>query len=98
MATKFIVMEHGYEYNDEYYHQPHCDGSVGTPTVIFSTRAKAEKEAKRLNDASGKTHRYLYEYDEEFYDLVEDQGKSIEEAIKIQGPKEIFYVVEVEEG
>jgi hypothetical protein len=93
MSKKYIVMERGFEYDDEY----HREGEGGEPVKIFDTKVAAEQEASRLNNDTWKTHGYLYEYDyDEGYEQLIQGGLSIEDAVKKIGPKKIFYVVEVD--
>jgi len=42
----FVVVEVGFDYNDEVYFQPECGG--GKPIHIYSSKKKAEQEAQRL--------------------------------------------------
>lgn len=48
----YVIVEAGWEYNDEYYHRPECDG--GTPKFWFkaSEKALAEQETDRLNETA----------------------------------------------
>lgn len=96
MSKKYIVMERGYEYNDENY----SDGNGGSPKKIYNTKEEAVTEMKALNANSWKTHSHLYEYNYEdgYKDLINDEGKTIEEAVKEIGPMDVFYVVAVEEA
>jgi hypothetical protein len=92
MAKKYIVLERSYEYNDETYDV----GEGGEPKVIFDTKAEADKEAKRLNDDSWRTHEYLYEYHDRYYDAIQENDMSVKDAVSVYGPLEIFYVKPVE--
>jgi len=47
MKTGYLVVENGYEYNDEIYHTPESEGS--TPKKMFYDLEKAKKHAKELN-------------------------------------------------
>lgn len=92
VATKYIVLERSYEYNDETY-----DASEGgEPKVVFDTKVAAEKEAKRLNDDTWRTHEYLYEYHDRYYDAIHKHGMSIKDAASVLGSLNIFYVMPVE--
>jgi hypothetical protein len=92
MPKKYLVMERVYEYNDETYDER--DG--GTPKTLYDDKADAEKEATRLNKLTWKTHGYLYEYHEDYYDSLREEDLNIEEAVKKQGPLDVFYVSSVE--
>lgn len=50
MSKVYVVIESGWEYNDEYYHRA-CDGAsnVGKPTRVFTERPKAAARARELN-------------------------------------------------
>lgn len=45
-----MVIESGWEYNDEYYHMA-CDGDtrLGRPTKVFMDRVKASAKARELD-------------------------------------------------
>lgn len=43
----YILMETGYEYNDETYNPPECGG--GKPRSVYKDRAKAVAEATKCN-------------------------------------------------
>jgi hypothetical protein len=58
----YVLMEIGWEYNDENYYRPESEG--GTPKKVFMDLAKANRECAELNEAS-KNHIANYEYDEE---------------------------------
>ena len=42
----YIILEAGYEYNDEYYYRPESEG--GTPKNTFLDKEKAEKKQQEL--------------------------------------------------
>jgi hypothetical protein len=45
--TVFVLMEQGWDYNDEVYFQPECGG--GTPNKIYTSEKEALAEMKRRN-------------------------------------------------
>jgi hypothetical protein len=45
--TVFIISKIGWEYNDETYFRPECEG--GTPVLAFSTIEKAQTECDKRN-------------------------------------------------
>lgn len=50
MAKVFVVIESGWQYNDEYYYRA-CDGDtrVGRPTRVFTDRERASAKARELD-------------------------------------------------
>jgi hypothetical protein len=50
MSKVYIVMERGWEYNDEYYHSA-CNGAhnFGRPKRVFTERIKAVSKARELD-------------------------------------------------
>jgi hypothetical protein len=65
----YVILNKGYEYNDEIYHEPESGG--GTPKKIYFTKADAKKEVIRLNIKEMKgTDIQQYAYDLE--DIVGD--------------------------
>lgn len=98
----YVIVLVGWEYNDEYYHRPECDG--GTPKFWFkaSEKALAEQETDRLNETARRQadpREYdVRDMDEvDFYDLVFvpyhgplpkfAKGQMVEFAINTRGPK-----------
>ena len=71
----YVIVEAGWEYDDQYYRRPDCDG--GTPKFWFkaSEKALAEQETDRLNEVA-RRQAASREYDVEnindvdFYELV----------------------------
>lgn len=47
----FVLMEIGWEYDDENYYRP--EGRGGTPQKVFTDPAKAIEEVNRLNEEQG---------------------------------------------
>ena len=47
MRNAYVVMQKGFEYNDEIYYE--IDGGVGHPSKIFFTKEACEEEVERLN-------------------------------------------------
>lgn len=71
----YVIVELGWEYNDEYYRRPESGG--GTPKFWFksSEKALAEQELDRLNASKRRvSERHDYEVDDikevDFYELV----------------------------
>ena len=46
--TAFVVVEIGWEYNDEYYYRGECGG--GNPRKIFLSKDSADFECEKLNE------------------------------------------------
>lgn len=46
MSSGYVVVEVGYEYNDEIYYQPESGG--GKPVHMYTSKKKAEQEALQL--------------------------------------------------
>lgn len=83
MATKFLIVETNFAYNDEYYYPE--EGT--TPKVVYDNREDADAECARLNKAAKKTHDYIFEQ----YD--EDNGWS---ELAGETPPQMYSVIEVE--
>lgn len=47
MSKMYVLVEEGWEYNDEVMFRPESGG--GTPTKVFASKEKAEQERDRLN-------------------------------------------------
>lgn len=45
----YVIVEIGWEYNDEYYHRPECDGGTLKTFYKAEEKALAEAEVERLN-------------------------------------------------
>jgi len=83
MVKKYVVMEIGYEYNDEVMHT--TEGDYGTPRRIYSSKEKAEEVIKNLTISKYKSEEIAYYY----YDMDEliqiDIDKFKMECYKILG-------------
>lgn len=69
MTTVFIIVEHGWRYNDEYYRP---EGMHRIEPVCYTTKEEADEVCKNLNE---KQRKYYSEYDC-FYD---EEGQTKEE-------------------
>jgi hypothetical protein len=65
MSNVYVLMEEGWEYNDETYFHP--DSGSGTPTKVFGTQEAADVECNRRNleslkkmFAEGDASQYFY--------------------------------------
>lgn len=86
--TLYVIVELGYEYNDEYYYPPECGG--GNPIDAYRSRKKAEAECERLNRGIVESDSW---YDPEHHITrdVDEDGEDVEVPIT-----EWFRVVEVQ--
>jgi hypothetical protein len=75
----FIVLEKGYEYNDEIYSEP--EGGGGSPKRIFLSRPDAQEYLKELNYESYKEND-LEQYAYDIEDVLNVSLSEIEEFIK----------------
>ena len=82
--TAFVVVEIGWEYNDEFYYRGESGG--GTPRKIYLDKVNAQTEADRLNTIE-KAKPYHERTMTEDYD---------DELGEYQTIKEYFEIVEVE--
>ena len=81
MSTIYVLMEEGWEYNDETYFHPHSGG--GTPHSFYTKESDAQAECDKRNLASfkklwksGDIHDYCYGFDELVsYDLSKNKGR-----------------------
>ena len=81
MDTVYVLMEEGWEYNDETYFHPESGG--GTPHSFYTSLEKAQVECDKRNLASfkdlwksGEIHDYCYGLDELVsYDLSKNKGR-----------------------
>lgn len=65
----YVILNKGYEYNDEIYSEPESGG--GTPKKIFFTKSDAQKEVLKLNiEEMKETDIESYAYD--LSDIVDD--------------------------
>jgi hypothetical protein len=69
MSELYVLMEAGWDYNDEIQFRP--DGGGGHPKKVFSSKDKAQKECDNLNVkefkklfATGEIVEYFYNWDE----------------------------------
>lgn len=69
MTKMYVLMEEGWEYNDEIMFRPESGG--GTPRKVFTALSKAQKECDSLNVkelrklfAEGEITEYFYGWDE----------------------------------
>ena len=88
-SKAWIVMQIGWQYNDEYYYA--SDNDAGTPQKVYLDKKKAEEAALDLNIAAlrkeelgsymidGDISTILEIEEEDFKTLIEDLGGSVEE-------------------
>jgi len=85
MAKKaYVVIERGYEYNDEIYHQPETDDDCGKPEHVYFDQKKALDVAQKLNSKffSGlRLCEYCYGIDEILVDEDEETCQKLSEII-----------------
>lgn len=69
MSTVYVLMEEGWEYNDETFFHP--ESGSGTPVKIFNSLEAAEKECQKRNlDSfkglfeSGEASQYFYNFED----------------------------------
>lgn len=69
MSEVYVLMEDGWEYNDEIRFRPESRG--GTPRKVFTSKKKAQEECDALNVkefkslfASGEITEYFYSWDD----------------------------------
>jgi len=75
MLTVFILVEHGWRYNDEYYrHQ----GYQTIEPVCYSSREQAEKVCEELNEKM----RNYYSEEDTFYDPDSDEDDLTKDQIE----------------
>jgi hypothetical protein len=72
MSTAYVVMEIGWEYNDEVYSRGNNGDSGGTPKKVFRDKAMAKKRAGDLNikELTTSSYRGLNSYGYELDDIV----------------------------
>lgn len=72
MSTAYVVMEIGWEYNDEVYHRGNNGDSGGTPKKVFRDKAMAEKRSLELNikELTNNSYRGLNSFGYELDDIV----------------------------
>jgi hypothetical protein len=46
----YVIVEAGFEYNDNYFYAPECGG--GNPIKYYNTAEEASKACQELNDAA----------------------------------------------
>lgn len=72
MRNAYVVMQKGFEYNDEIYNE--VDGGAGHPSKIFFTKQASDEEVERLNiEEIRKNEISYYFYDIE--DICDDPDK-----------------------
>lgn len=71
VAIKYLVVEVGYEYDDEGYHAPE-DNNMGIPNKLFANKQAAEKYCEILNIGRFKKINPL-EYDPYRYELADEE-------------------------
>jgi hypothetical protein len=79
--TGYVIVEIGWEYNDEYYYRP--DSGGGTPKKFFTDKAKAEVVCHDMNKAAkDKGHaienQVWDEEKDEYVDKIEDTYEVME--------------------
>jgi hypothetical protein len=63
--AKYVIVENSYEYNDEYYEQPECDGYTITSKLYSEEQLdEARAEVDRLNQKASED-KYFRDYDNE---------------------------------
>jgi len=65
----YVVMQIGWEYNDEYYYRPDCEG--GKPVKVFNTQKEAQAERDRFNNHS------VHENEHSGYPMTDQDDKAI---------------------
>ena len=77
----YVLSEIGWEYNDENYHRPDCDG--GTPRKIFLDKQKATTACAELNKEKTAENTK----DGDYWEMDDRNGKRV---------TDLYEVVEVE--
>ena len=77
----YVLSEIGWEYNDENYHRPECDGV--TPRKIFLDKHKATRACAEANTTKTAENTK----DGDYYEMADRDGKQI---------TDFYEVVEVE--
>ena len=85
-SFKYVVVEVGYEYNDEYYEGNEED--YGTPHLIFDKKEEAQKEAQRLTLEMLRTTTDIASYGGDF--IIEE--KDYERIMGERLPKDYYEV------
>lgn len=87
--TFYVLMEEGWDYNDEVFFRTENGG--GHPEKVFADKEKAEAEANRLNMkrfrelvTSGEVHEYAYSLDDILSDKATEDDLMFEEGIFMQ--------------
>jgi len=69
MKSAYVVMEKGFEYNDEIYYE--SDGGGGHPSKILFTKEASDAEVERLNIEEIRKNQ-LYYYYNDIEDICDD--------------------------
>lgn len=77
----YVLSEIGWEYNDENYHRPECDG--GTPRKVYLNKQKAMTACAELNTTKTAENTK----DGDYYQMEDGRGQQI---------TDFYEVVEVE--
>lgn len=70
MTTGYVVLEIGYEYNDEFYYKN--GDNCGTPTKIYLDKNKALHEVNALNERAILEIDNICEYAEDIREIIHD--------------------------
>lgn len=97
-GKSYVLMEVGWQYNDENHFRPQDDG--GVPQTVYSSKVGADQECKRLNEIERKNHLSGSECDfnvdgRDLYYEVENGDITNEEAWEAVP---FYEVVEVDRG
>jgi hypothetical protein len=70
--AKYVIVEEGWEYNDEYYHQPECGGyEIKSKLYSEDQLEEAQKEVDQLNEKA-KSDKWFRQYPRNWSDESED--------------------------
>jgi hypothetical protein len=76
--AKYVIVEEGWEYNDEYYHQPECGGyEIKSKLYSEDQLGEAQKEVDQLNEKT-KSDKWFRQYPRNWWnDENENDGDPI---------------------
>lgn len=88
--AKYVIVEEGWEYNDEWYHQPECGGyEIKSKLYSEDQLEEAQKEVDRLNE-NAKSDTWFRQYPRNDRERPEDDDWDGD-------PIEPFKLIKIEE-